>query len=322
MVATKKTFNLPERGKGFLSGKASFVSRNVWRGNSNKAARYKGGGKEQARMVGSRNWNVIGNLKSKSPSGFGGKLSDGPGSATDATAKSGVGYKGNLTPLVQLYKDVDRKARVVTVPYVSSADVSATTFTSAYASGTRLTDQEIDPIKSSTYLPPNQTGLAYKPNSENNGSSAPKDATSKKLSSLPSGPATYSGTVSVTPETQRTLHNLKYGTDGDPNPRLGLPAINPVDQQGYQPEQLEANEKWIYDRYTEGKHFVEESNEEMLEKSGKMDYEDEEGASHDSRGLVGTAVNNYLWSMKRNHRFMPNVKPRAPSTQPKIKKVY
>ena len=251
-------------------------------------------------MSGTRGYNAISHLAKLSPAGYGGKLTDGPPSQLGSTSRHNVGYSGDITPLLELFKDVKRKPRIITNPYIASADVSYHPYVSSITNeGERLSDKEIVLDDLRPLLPPNQIH------------SRSKQKQTKPIASLaPNSAESYWKTVDVQNETPRDIHRNKYGDDDDPNPISGLPTLDPVAQQGYQPDQLDPSEVWTNRNYAWTGNYTQIGKDRAFE-AGKKQYHVKPGQSTDSKKLLTTSVQNYLWSTASNravlkgHRFHP-----------------
>lgn len=275
---------LPHRGQSASRCRSLFIDRN-----------------EKKVMTGPHKWNSIRNLKS--PAGYGSRWTDGSPSMPGCTVKSNIGYKGRITPLVQLLKEAGRAPREVTHGFIQSSELAPSVFTHK-----EVLDEEgmHHPRKLaftvSNALPPNQNGhlrSARRKGGVQGDSRAKLNIQDKRA---------HFENVSLDPtrnETPLDITLQKYGEDMEPDPMYGLMPMDPVRQEAYQPDQLDMDTT-LRDPEDQKYHMhgkiVQSKDADKPPNPVNKDYTSDK-RSVSSRQMATTAVQNYLWATNRHRRM-------------------
>jgi len=245
-------------------------------------------------------------LRQKSPAGFGNKTSDGGVSQTSSNARSRYGYRGDLTPIVDLMNEAGHKNLVSASSYVASADMAPTVHRYQSTNGPNGL-QPIFPDSTSRrqegwqqLLPPRQATMDRKEASFPTGKLEALDAKISASLRVDDRLDHIGGPVVIDPLTQHTISDQKLPRD-DPNPIYPLEPTNPVDQQGYMPTRIPPGETWAPPEELSFGNILIKSSENLPEEMGYVNVEEApDGMMATDEAMTRAAVENYLWSRANN----------------------
>jgi hypothetical protein len=237
------------------------------------------------------------------------------------TLKSSIGYKGRITPLVDLLKDAGREPRDVQHGFIGSSDTQPSFFTHNIVLGDPNNGRQRPgkegmqkPTKGrNSWLPPDQNWFTSR------GGEKPGPGRGKAGLNI-GGKESYKGSrLEVANETQRDISFEKYGMSVKPDPVFGLPPMDPVRQMGYQPDQLEQTEVVRFGQHAWHGQFTNT-------KSGSQPPAEAHSSSRpkmskSGRGLATTAVQNYIWSTRRHRRLVGNFNRKPEYKMPNTKNI-
>lgn len=259
--------------------------------------------------VGPRQWNSVKALQHVSPAGYGNRTSDSANSDTGAIAIGATGYRGRLDPVISLMKEAGHQHPSSAASYIANDDVVPSTYSSKdpigrYGLQPTLGNDTNSHQTAKNWIPPAQDGnmvskhgpgrfltgsLRRTQGSSRNLLINPGE-TNRKINALPN--------ITIDPYTQRTIHQAKFGDDGDPNPIYPLPPTDPTEQQGYRPERLNPREHVVIpaEPFNPGGHVARVGVDEK-EEASKVHVPNEKGNesfAQTAEGMLHGAIHNYM----------------------------
>lgn len=223
---------------------------------------------------------TIKSLSRKTLAGFGNRVTDGFPSQTGALSGSGEGYAGSLEPIINLMLKAGYGPRRSAASFISSTTVAPPVATNDTVMG-RLGLQPISrdsltALQKTQFIPPNQSG----------GYSSRYSKYAKGLSALdPTAEGPDIGGITIAPYTINTVHEDKFGADGDPNPLYPLTPMDPATQQANMVDEVGEDGKWNVADPVEWAGY-------LRQESGAMNTS--------SARELRAGVQNYLWSRTNN----------------------
>lgn len=267
---------------------------------------------------------------------YGGKTSDGVASQGGCTSgDSNAGYKGDLTPIINLMNESGWQPLTTNAGYVAGDMLAPGVFTTRDTVGSMGiqpvtgTSSDVKREKSSisdknivSILPPRQkgrckryfagpkrklSGTAHHERAQVTLSGKPKAMYKKYLldcDKIGTGSEDYLkerglDKIVIAPFTQHTMHEEKYAggehNNDGPNPFFPLAPLDPVEQQGYKPKRMDPADHYTLQPFNWAGNQVEAS-KDMADEKGKFKVQDLPNVSETNRATVHTAVQNYIWN--------------------------
>ena len=255
--------------------------------------------------VGKRPQNSIRNLVRKNHAGFGNRTSDGQNSQTGFLSNSGLGFQGDLTPILTLMYMNGHESMKTDYSYIASEEMVPTVYSAVDPQGRHgvqpTDDGPLMKRQVGLMVPPNQSGNCTGKHSRSFGKMALPMMRQKKNSYLKDlkidrdRTAKAIGEITIPIYNWETIEMDKHGEDGDPNPIYPLAAADPVEQQAYRPNEIGGDFNVEFGA-TQWHGQQIQSGEDLSLTQRQSTVVDDPRASISNTALTRVGVDNYLWS--------------------------